>query len=81
MATLSPKNLPARLPKPDSFGNYWLGAKPHGPAILHSALHNQFMASAGTPQGLLLVPTGVRYFATPEGALAALLEVLEDVPA
>lgn len=67
------------LPEPDEFGNYWLGARGHGPAILHSKLDGQRRWFVSTDNGDGLIRTdsghGIRYFTSPEDALAALRQL------
>lgn len=68
------------LPKPDGFGHYWFGDKPHGIAIFCSAVKpGKFFASLGGEVGILMndkidaVPgQWVKYFDTPEEALIAI---------
>ncbi len=68
--------LPNRLPRPDALGNYWLGETHMGAAVFASGrpeAQGKFFATHGKDtEGVLLVPGGIRYFDTPEEALAAL---------
>lgn len=68
-------SLPGSLPKPDKFGNFWLGSKPQGPAIFLSGLlmrPGRYFASLGGDRGLLTAGPEIRYFASAEEALSAL---------
>ena len=71
--------LPANLPKPDDFGNYWLGAKPQGPAIFTAlgtkAPKRSYFASLGGDAGLLFDGPILRYFSGAADALAELTRV------
>lgn len=74
-----------KLPSPDSFGNYWLGDKPEGPAIFISKKlvngkvieNKKFFASRGQKGGILFDEGGIRYFDTAVEAFNALKVHLE----
>jgi hypothetical protein len=72
--------MPDRLPKPDQYGNYWLGGKGKGPAILKGrqvgGAADCWFACSGAEDGCSILFAGpdIRYFQTPEAALAALKE-------
>jgi hypothetical protein len=74
--------LTLTLPKPDAYGNYWLGEKPtFAPAIIRAGHPDNGAPRdakgwfATTEDGPLFDGTRIRYFATPEMALAALKEI------
>lgn len=73
-----------QLPKPDAWGNYWLGTgtnRVHGPCLLHSNVKDKagnviqrWFVSLGNDGGCLFSGSELRYFSTPEAALLALVE-------
>lgn len=57
----------------DYWGNYWLTSKPMGRAIFRAADPRRgWFVSRGGERGVLFAGEHIRYFATPEAALAAL---------
>jgi hypothetical protein len=70
--------LPDRLPKPDFYDNYWLGADHKVcPVVLCSLLvanDHRWFASKGGTEGVVFDGMRIRYFPTPELALEALRE-------
>ena len=74
------------LPEPSEHGTYWFDAPPTGPAIFKAGVtpalerlrgkqEGKFFASLGS-RGILMDGLGIRYFDSPEEALAVLSEEL-----
>jgi hypothetical protein len=59
--------MPKKLPRPDMFGNYWFGPKPHGAAIFalkdsdHVHLTGQYIVSLGE-KGMVWQGANLRRF-------------------
>jgi len=81
----------AKVPPPDSFGNYWLNAatRPNGPVIFHTAQGDKarlpigYIASTGSE--MLMKDHDFEVFESPKDALTALLirhpEIAEKISA
>ena len=75
-----------KLPKPDQFGNYWLGSHKEGPAIFpHKKLADgeavktgKFTALVSPDDGFIRSGNGSRlFFDTAEAALVAIIQFLK----
>lgn len=76
--------LPRNLPRPDSFGNYWLAPfgtgqrDVSGPAVLHSSrIRGFWIASRGTALGgVLWDGVAIKLFSSPQEAFVELKKAL-----
>lgn len=71
--------LPEELPLPNSFGDFWLGPAPRGPAIFASnkIRPSKFFVTTG-PGGVVFDGPAVRYFDSAQDAFVFLRARLND---